>query len=436
MRRKRFIFAAVLCLLFSKTVLAASFFSETDVINHVGIGDISIGLEEYETDEKGNEIPYENHKIIVPGQKIEKRVRIVNHACSAWIRAKIEYRSYEGIKGMSDHMIVPADEGWMKVGEYYYYTHPVKKDEFVNFIKEIRIPPEWDQSYGEKSFSVVVTADAVQEDNFTPDFSVEDPWFGTLIEMCVHTAYEPDERGTESFSVIYEGGAEGMIKTGDDFFSNWGRLMPGDTVSDKVQIKNAYSRPVAVCFWTETIAEDPLIEALQLEIKNGDEIIYSGSMGKELKEKKELAFLKPGEETELAYMVHVPKEINNRYALSETKTKWFFSAGLENFNDSGDAEYVPEKKHGDKNPESQKRSFSFQNESPVLFWDIIRDIPETVSRLPETIIQLPETVEKIVRELPKTGDSDVELYAALVMAASGLGAAVLWRQEKRRGNHE
>jgi len=193
MRHKIFLLAVMLSLLAAGTSYAATSY-ETEVINNVGIGDISIGLEEFELDESG-------------------------------------------IEGLSDYMVTLDSNQWVKVGDYYYYIVPVDKDVSIDFVKEVRIPTEWDESYADKSFSIVVTADAVQADNFTPDFKSDDPWFGTVIETCVHTSYTSVQAEDEAFSVVFEGGAEGLVRTGDDFFANWGELMPGDTVCMPYQIR-------------------------------------------------------------------------------------------------------------------------------------------------------------------------------------------------------
>lgn len=422
MRRKIFLLAALLSLLVSGMASAATSY-ETEVINNVGIGDISISLKEFELDEDGNEIPYENDKVVLPGQKVDKIVRITNEANTAWIRAKLEYTSDDGIRGLSDQMVTLDSDEWIKAGDYFYYPVPVEKDSSIDFVKEVRIPTEWDESYADKSFSIIVTADAVQTDNFTPDFTSEDPWFGTVIETCVHTVYSPVQAGKTAFSVAFEGGAEGLVRTGDDFFSNWGELMPGDTVSDTVQIKNSYSRPVTIYFWTETIADDMLLKALQLEIKNGDNVIYSGTMDGAITDKVTLAYLKSGEETRLTYTLSVPAELNNQYALSSTKTKWIFSAQLKSssgggsggsasggYSDSGDNSGGP--------GVTDNQTDNSQNDLPGPVEDVIKQITD------------------VIRIIPKMGDTNVGLYAFIVMVLSGAGAMVLWKKGKRKGKEE
>lgn len=327
MRKRAFVLAAVIAAAMSHTGYAA-YQTETEVTNRVGIGDISIGLEEYELNADGEEIPYENDKTVLPGQRIDKIVRITNHADSVWVRAKLEYFSKDGMEGLSDEMISLASDRWVQAGGYYYYILPVEKAGSIDFIHAVSIPPGWDSSAAGKQFSIIVTAEAVQKDHFTPDFHTQDPWFGTVIETCIHTSYDPASAVHQDFSVVFEGGAEGLVKTGEDFFSNWGDLMPGDTMTDTVAVKNMYQQTVTIYFHTETIAEDRLLENLHLEIRDREKIIYSGALKGAIEEKIALCRLRKGEESLLTYTLHVPAELNNQYARNQTSTKWIFSAGL------------------------------------------------------------------------------------------------------------
>jgi len=443
MKRKLFLTSAVFFLLMSNQVLAASH-QETEVINHVGTGDVSICLEELEHDSGGREIPYVNNKVVLPGQKTEKIVRITNRAEPAWVRAKLEYTSYDGIQGLSDQMVTVGADGWRKAGTYYYYTKPLGTGESVDFIKEVRIPPEWDQKESGRSFSILVTADAVQEAHFTPDFSGDDPWFGTLIETCVHTAYEAENGGAEAFLVAFEGGAEGLVRLGEDFFSNWGHLMPGDVAADRVQVKNCYSHPVRIYFRTETIADDFLLKALRLEIKCGEEILYSGTMDGSTGGKRMLAFLKPGDEKALIYKVRVPEELNNRYAMAETKTKWIFSAEI------GGSE---ETDRGSSSEGAGGRGWSLSGANGTVGnygpggpeemsdfpRDLVEQIPAVIEKLPETLKELPAAVSNLPKEvlkLPKTGEGMEDFWLFLLFLFSGAGAMILWRTGKKEEHHE
>lgn len=416
MRHRAIMLGIILSLAAPQIVHAGTAGYQTEVINSVTIGDISISLEEFEPGTGGSLVPYENGKIVLPGQKIDKIVRITNQANRAWVRARLEYTSDDGIKGMSDSAVSISGEKWVKANGYYYYTEPLGEKETVEFINAVRIPTEWDGSYAEKSFSVVVSADAVQESNFTPDFKSGDPWFGTVVEACTHTAYDPSYAGAGQFSVSFEGGAEGLVKVGDDFFSNFGELMPGDTVSDKVEIKNGYSRPVTVGFKTETVADDALLRALRLEIKKQDEMLYAGTMDGAVKDRVVIADLKSGESTELTYTLHVPAELDNSYAMSGTRTKWVFTAEVKGHGAGGGSG------GGSGSP---SRGPSARPGGGQVIMPIIKPFPEIVH-------QVREKTEEILQAIPKLGDGNGAVCLMAISIISGAGAVLLARSRTRR----
>lgn len=407
---KRFIWIAIaLSVATTCPVYAASF--QTEVTNNIQVGDISIRLDEYELDEAGKEIPYENDKTVIPGQEVDKIVRITNQANEAWIRAKLEYQMDDGMKGLSDACVTLSSDDWIKCGEYYYYKKPVPRDTGVDFINRVEVPYQWDESNSEKGFSVIVTADAVQTANFTPDFTGNDPWFGTLVETCVHTTFtKPQDINTQNFTVTFKNRSEGFVRIGDDFFSNWGQLMPGDTVSDKVQLKNTYGRSVTIYFQTETIASDELLKAIHLEIRNKDKIIYSGTMDGAVKDGVELAYLRRGDTAELTYTLSVPAELNNKYAMMATKTKWIFSAVVK--------------------PASGVGIDTSSGGGPTGGSDTIQPNPEpTITN--QTIQEIIETTGEIIKKIPKLGDDNLVLYSLLAMIASSAGIAILvWTEKK------
>jgi hypothetical protein len=178
-----------------------------------------------------------------------------------------------------------------------------------------------------KHFAIHITSDAVQVKNFTPDFNSEDPWFGTLIEERIYQPFEIEPGSEDPFSVEFMDGTEGLVKVGDDFFHNWGTLLPGDTFTDTVTIGNNYTKAVEIFFHTENIADSELLDQIQITIKNGDQVIYDGPLSGTVEELS-LGTFNKGETTVLTYTIHVPAELNNKYALSEAITKWIFSTSL------------------------------------------------------------------------------------------------------------
>lgn len=405
---------------------AASY--ETDVTNHVSIGDINIRLSEYGLDDDGNEIPYRNNRMVLPGERVDKIVRATNLANTAWIRMKLEYTSDDGIRDLSDAMVVLASDEWIRAGDCWYWPEPMEKDESVDFIRQVMIPPEWDETYAGKEFAIVVTAEAVQTANFTPDFEAPDPWFGTVIETCTHTVYkEPEAEAGKAFSVVFENGAEGLVRTGDDFFSNWDELMPGDVVSDTVQLKNSYHRPVTMYFRSETLSDNALAKALRLKIAAGDKTVYDGTLDGAVAERVELARLASGQEAELVYTLTVPAELDNRYAMASAKTKWIFSANVKSSSGGGGGGGTSGGHSGNDSSHGPGMS---QETGPA------PTEPEGNSIIQDVIEHTKDWIEGHV---PKLGDSGME-YALAVLSVTALAGVVILalgnrKRKKEEGEH-
>lgn len=79
---------------------------------------------------------------------------------TVWVRAKLEYKSSDGITDVNDGNITMASDKWKKKGDYYYYSDPVKSGESIDLMKAVKIPTDWDNDYAKKSFSVIVTVEA------------------------------------------------------------------------------------------------------------------------------------------------------------------------------------------------------------------------------------------------------------------------------------
>lgn len=397
---------------------------ETDVTNHVSIGDINVRLSEYGLDDDGNETAYRNNRMVLPGERVDQIVRITNLANTAWIRMKLEYTSDDGIKDLSDDMVVLASDEWIRAGDCWYWPKPMEKDESEDFIRQVMIPPEWDETYAGKEFAIVVTAEAVQAVNFTPDFEALDPWFGTVIETCTHTVYkEPEAEAGKAFSVVFENGAEGLVRTGDDFFSNWSALMPGDVVSDTVQLKNSYHRPVTMYFRSETLSDNALAKALRLKITAGDKTVYDGTLDGAVAEQVELARLASGQEAELVYTLTVPAELDNRYAMASAKTKWIFSANVKNSGGGGGGGTSGGHSGNDSSHGPGMSQETGPSPAEPEGNSIIQDVIE-------------HTKDWIEGHVPKLGDTGMEYTLAGITVISFVGVIALMKKKKREDCHD
>ncbi len=297
-----------------------------EVINHINTGAVVIGIEEYQLNEKGKEVPFQNGRTVLPGETVSKIVRFRNRGEDAWLRARVSFSSEDGIEEDIYSMVDISDPDWIPAKDgYWYLTRPLKKGKTADFFEHVRIPSDWNSGYAGKDFHVTVRADAVQEIHFTPDFRADSPWFGTVIEQSLYDHTRTDSRTDMKFSVSYQGGAEGLIRKGDDFFSNWGTMMPGDTWQDTLSVYNGYRYPVSIFFHTESVMDSELADAAKLKIWTGEKLVYDGSLSGTLKEIS-LAYMKPSSGFTMRYELTLPESLNNRYAMQEAQTKWVFRA--------------------------------------------------------------------------------------------------------------
>ena len=300
---------------------------EIEIVNNVGMGNVSIALINQQKNEKGEVVPWVQNQVVVPGETISHITRIKNEGEPAWIRARVVFDTASKVNLFEKdvHFI----DGWEKKSDgYFYWTKEVKKDEIVDFIDSITIPESWNSVQVSKTpFHIKLQADAVQTKNFTPDFKSEQPWFGTLIETSLYNYTRSDTHTDIKYWVTYLGGAEGMFAKGGDFFSNWTTIMPGDTLKDSSLVSNSYSQPIKLYFRTENSMPTELGEKLILKIFRGTEVVYAGPLTGTLKEIN-IANLQPNEQFILNYELSVPSELNNKYDLAEAQTRWIFRAEL------------------------------------------------------------------------------------------------------------
>ena len=301
---------------------------QIEVVNNIGMGNVSVSLisEQYDA-ETGKNIPWKQDRVVLPGEEISEIVTIKNEGEEAWIRAKLDFTTHSSLNlTESDVKIV---DGWERHKDgFFYWKTAVKNGQSVKFIESVTVPAAWDSSKIKKTkFNLNVQTDAVQSKNFTPDFSRDDPWFGTLIETSIYNYTRTNSPTDINFFVAYEGGAEGLIHKGDNFFSNWGTAMPGDSFEDEIAIGNRYAKKVRMYFRTENDFTNDLEKQIKLKIFRGENNIYDGTLF-DVRNEMVLADLNQGDNFVLKYSVEIPKELGNAYSLAEGSSKWIFRAEI------------------------------------------------------------------------------------------------------------
>ncbi len=234
------------------------------VTNNLTTGDIRFHIEESYDEQGKNAYDTSKPRIVVPGQKVNKYVHIVNDAEKAWLRVKVDFDTENDSIDMDEFMLSVAD-GWEKIGDYWYYKYPadepdgVEKGGKVLFLNGFSIPSSLGDEVVDGKFELNFQVEAVQTAHFTPDWTSDiDPWNGTIIEYCEHTdSYTLKGTNDAPLTIEYRGGSQGLVRmvdgvdNADDFFSNWARFMPGDTFTGTFNVQNKTAKSVTIYFHTE-----------------------------------------------------------------------------------------------------------------------------------------------------------------------------------------
>ncbi|MCI5699040.1 MAG: hypothetical protein MR308_01390 [Lachnospiraceae bacterium] len=347
------------------------------VENRIQLGDIDISLTEYQIDKTGNEQPYGDDLLVLPGDTISKIPRITCLAEPCYIRALITHSSptteensdvtntdasqsytdplsvaadtsaghaapppaeqtvipaLEYVDCLSDENILGLSENWVRIGNYYYYKNILLPNETVNLFQGVSIPAEWGSNHAGQQLYLNIQIDAIQSQNFTPDFSSENPWGNEEIEVCAHCGDRSSlVNPYTTMYVEFEGNSHKLVAVPDDFFSNIGTAMPGDHLSDTVILKNTTSDAAELFFHTalpENLSQEQknLLEQIVLSISLDGKELYRGNLeAASLHSDLSLGTYPSRSTKNFDFTLTLPAELKNRYALADTVVRWVFS---------------------------------------------------------------------------------------------------------------
>lgn len=166
-----------------------AYFTDSDeATNVVTMGHVDISLNEASNSTEGKiadeaiigeGLVFDN---IMPGDRISKIPTIVVEPDSqdAYVRMKME------ITTDADSDISAADlaelesrlsnqitegTGWAFDGEYYYYNQVMSEGESIDFFRTVTIPETWQNNTADDTFTIQLTAEAIQAENMTPEWT-------------------------------------------------------------------------------------------------------------------------------------------------------------------------------------------------------------------------------------------------------------------------
>lgn len=147
---------------------------------------------------------------------------------TAFLRAKIEYKSEDGTSRPISNDDITVADGWTLDGEYWYYKEPVKDGATVDFLQSVQIPREWDSAASGAKFQIIVKADAAENVNGKP------AWGGLIDGVDKNTS---GVIGLDLTLIEYELDAAGNRIP----YQNDKVVYPGDVISKIVSLGIKYT---------------------------------------------------------------------------------------------------------------------------------------------------------------------------------------------------
>jgi len=283
-------------------------------------GGIDIDLQVFKINNENKEVKYiEDNKVVMPGEVVSFIPKVENKGERCYLRAKIFYIN-ESID--INQFINGISSDWVKHGEYYYYGKTFDSGKTTKLFDSVQIPNNINEITNSKKIKLEITVEAVQEKNFTPDYTKDDPWQGIVPTKSIRDKYDIDTTTNSKMTIKYENGASEDIIVSDDFFDNMKTIMPGDSYDSSIEIKNK-DKKVAKYYLRFKYDEIALLKETILVITNKKgQIIYNGK----IKDAKNifLGEYKKNQGEKLDLKILVPEDMENQYENLSTKLEWIF----------------------------------------------------------------------------------------------------------------
>lgn len=256
--------------------------------------------------------------LVSPGKDVEYKPVIENKGADSWVRFKLTADSelpLDNFYGLSSD--------WVERGGYWYLTKPVLSKESVPTVAGFTMPGTLtDQSIGE--IEVGGTYDAIQSDNFTPDFDSENPWGDVnIVESDFDGSNYVRTVATIKPITVDIGSSDDVIITSGDILSY--DLIPGDMKSNTLVIENTSSVDKKVNFKSISDRENVLLQNIYIEIGDSEKEIYDGALS-EANFDKDVATIPAGEKAVINYEISVPTEVGNALQGEKGEFEWHFTS--------------------------------------------------------------------------------------------------------------
>lgn len=287
-------------------------------------GGVDIDVTMYKLTSENVEVVSVDERKVIPAQVVSVIPKVKNNGEKCYIRAKIFYinNSVEPSKYINS-----ISNDWIKRGDYYYFARPLKEDVSIKMFDTVKIPENIQEITSSKRLVLEVTVEAVQEKNFVPDYSKSDPWQGLEPAQIVNSKYDMDINNTSNILVDYQNGAEESVKLAKNSFSNLREVMPGDTYTTYIQVKNTNKKDEKYYLkFNSNNVNLPNQMELVITGKNG-QVIFDDNI--QIGQNILLGQYGAGEEDILDVQMKVPENVENPYEYLDSNLNLVFSVDSE-----------------------------------------------------------------------------------------------------------
>ena len=310
------------------SLVLAQTIQEYSFQNHYSSGSVKISLHQYQIDERGERVEVHNG-VVQPGQKVSYIPEIRNERADCYVRIHVsmEMNDSTSEEEISVDNINAIGEDWIRIGDNFYRTQILKHGESCDAFEGIDIPSSWTQQNSNGGFTIRIIADAVQSDNFTPNFESAMPWGSIRIEtekeadMTDYCETVSTFRTPNELTITSEGGLE---STTEDLFRNFSYFMAGDSCEDKLLVRNRSDSDVDLYFRILS-HNNGLNEKTELIISNKSTVLYkSSNLHEQSRDWQKITHIKAGQTKKLIFSVYLPEDTEGEYAALNDDVIWQF----------------------------------------------------------------------------------------------------------------
>lgn len=286
--------------------------------NQLGTGYVDIGIQTYKLNNENIEILYDDkkEKTVFPSSIISFIPKIKNSGENCYLRVKIFYINNDI---NAENYILGISNDWEKNENYFYYKKILKSKESAKLFDTITIPKNINEITTDKKIKLIITAEAIQEKIFVPDYTKNNPWYNITAEKIINTKYDINPNGSKKDIIInYENKTNDDIEISNDFLSGMAKIMPGDIYTSSIKLSNSSKNNAEYYFKIslDNAIDNENLQSLLNELKliltnQFDEIIYNGKLGSE--NKISLGKYNIGQNDKINFKILVPNELSNKY---------------------------------------------------------------------------------------------------------------------------